>query len=221
MLSNDPYSVRNEANLFRAEVAKFIQTENEANLMVGIFKSVSFYNLLIELDTTINHRNHIKGLIYDILNSLVAVLHKRERYLHLNIRSMVEHIARIALNKTYTGGDFDGTVRRADFTFLKDNKSDESWPFLHNAYIRACYYVHSSPQANLNVSAKFINLLNDDCNSSQISLVRTLHNVSTEILKTFTIYFKDEISNIFFRSHADLKFLLGNRIFTDFNSHPR
>lgn len=218
MLSNDPYSVRSEAALFRNEVEKYIQTQNEANLMVGIFKNISFLNLLVELDTDINHRNHIKGLIYDMLNSLVAVLQKRERYLHLNIRSMVEHIARIALNKIYTGGDFDGTVRRADFVFLKDNKPSENWTFLHNAYIRACYYVHSSPQANLNISSKFMQLINDDCNSSQISLVRTLHNVSAAIIKVFTYYFQTEISNLFFRSKADLKFLLGNSLYLEYES---
>ncbi len=130
MLSNDPYSVRRESALFRVEVEKYIQTQHEANLMVGIFKSISFYNLIIDLETNINHRNHIKGLIYDILNSLVAILQKRERYLQLNIRSMVEHIARIALNKTYTGNDFDGTVRRADFDFLKQTKPLEKLVFL-------------------------------------------------------------------------------------------
>lgn len=55
-----------------------------------------------------------------MMNSILWFrFYKRERYLQLNIRSMVEHIARIALNKSYAGGDFDGTVRRVDFEYLK------------------------------------------------------------------------------------------------------
>lgn len=58
---------------------------------------------------------------------------------------MVEHVARISLNKNYNGGDFDQTVRRRDFDFLKAQQVDEGWSYLHNVYINACYYVHSSP----------------------------------------------------------------------------
>ncbi|NAQ79470.1 hypothetical protein FZN08_09595 [Escherichia coli] len=216
MLSKDPYSVRDEAAKFRIEIEKYINTQNEANLMVGIFKHVSFYNLMTELNTNIDHRNHIKGLIYDELNSLVSVLQKRERYLQLNIRSMVEHIARIALNKSYAGGDFDGTVRRVDFEYLKRNNPTENWPYLHNVYIRACHYVHSSPQANLNISSKFFQLMDNDCNSSQSSLVKTLHKASHAIMNVFTTYFQEEIANIFYRDKADLKFLLGNSLYSAF-----
>ncbi len=53
------------------------------------------------------------------MNSIISIVNLKERYLQLNIRSLVEHISRISLDKSYSGGDFDGCVRRKDFEFLK------------------------------------------------------------------------------------------------------
>ncbi|EKN4847061.1 hypothetical protein ACONXG_000576 [Yersinia enterocolitica] len=218
MLSHDPYNVRSEAMLFRSEIMKYISKEQDVNLLVSIFKHISLYNILIELNVNLNHKNHVKGIVYDALNSLVALLNKRERYLHLNLRSMIEHIARIALNKTYHGDDFDGTVRRKDFDFLKKNKSEENWQYMHNVYTNACYFVHFSPKANLNISAKFLQLLTNDLCSPQSKLISNLHKVSSAIMKTFLVYFHGDVGNTFFRAKTDLKFLLGNSLYSNFLS---
>ncbi|HGP1443659.1 TPA: hypothetical protein ACLGMU_004611, partial [Salmonella enterica] len=132
MLSNDPYGNRAETDRFRQEATKYLSDESDINTLVSVFKHVRIYSMIIEMNTNLSHKSHVKGIIYDSLNSIVAILNKRERYLHLNLRSMIEHIARIALNKTYSGGDFDGTVRRRDFDYLKSNRRNENWNYLHN-----------------------------------------------------------------------------------------
>ncbi|HFF8970287.1 hypothetical protein [Serratia marcescens] len=218
MLSHDPYNVRAESTLFRIEVIKNITSENEINLLVSVFRHVSLYNLLVDLNGNLNHKTHIKGIVYDSLNSIVAIFNQRERYLQLNIRSLIEHIARIVLNKCYTGNDFDGTVRRRDFDYLKANHASENWRYMHDVYIRACQFLHFSPQANLNVSSKLFQLLENDCVSSQKSLIRNLHRTSTAIMSIFLRYYHVEIASAFFRSKSDLKFLLGGKLYSDFLS---
>ena len=218
MLSNDPYNVRAESKSFRLEVIKYITSENEINLLMSIFKHVSLYNLLIDLNGNLNHKTHIKGIVYDSLNSIVAIFNQRERYLQLNVRSLIEHIARIILNKSYTGNDFDETVRRRDFDYLKVNNASENWHYMHGVYIKACQFVHFSPKANLNVSSKLLQLLENDCTSSQVSLIRNLHKTSTAIIRVFIKYFHVEIASTFFRTKSDLKFLLGNSLYNEFLS---
>lgn len=218
MLSKDPYSNRAETDSFRLEINKFFSDDAEINTLVSVFKHVRIYSMLIEMNSNLSHKTHLKGLIYDSLNSIVAITNKRERYLHLNLRSMIEHIARIALNKTYSGGDFDGTVRRRDFDYLKANRRSENWNYLHNVYINACQFVHFSPQANINTSATFLQLLVNDCHSSLKNLIRNLHRLTSAIMEIFITYFHAEISSTFYRSMADLKYLLGNSLFTKFKS---
>ncbi|HGP2176151.1 TPA: hypothetical protein ACLGS9_004878, partial [Salmonella enterica] len=99
MLSNDPYGNRAETDRFRQEATKYLSDESDINTLVSVFKHVRIYSMIIEMNTNLSHKSHVKGIIYDSLNSIVAILNKRERYLHLNLRSMIEHIARIALNK--------------------------------------------------------------------------------------------------------------------------
>lgn len=218
MLSKDPYSNRAETDKFRLEINKFLSDDSDINTLVSVFKHVRIYSMLIEMNSNLSHKTHLKGIIYDSLNSIVAIINKRERYLHLNLRSMIEHIARIALNKTYTGGDFDGTVRRRDFDYLKANRRSENWNYLHNVYINACQFVHFSPQANINTSATFLQLLANDCHSSLKNLIRNLHRLTSAIMEIFITYFHSEISSTFFRSMADLKYLLGNSLYTKFKS---
>lgn len=218
MLSHDPYNVRAESNYFRLEVVKYISSENEINLLISVFKHISLYNLLVDLNGNLNHKSHIKGIVYDSLNSIVAIFNQRERYLQLNTRSLIEHIARIVLNKSYTGNDFDETVRRRDFDYLKVNNSSENWRYMHDVYIRACQFVHFSPQASLNVSSKLLQLLESDCASSQKSLIKNLHKTSTAIMRIFLKYFHVEIASTFYRTKSDLKFLLGNSLYLEFSS---
>ncbi|EAY0538815.1 hypothetical protein B2I68_23780 [Salmonella enterica] len=218
MLSNDPYGNRAETDRFRQEATKYLSDESDINTLVSVFKHVRIYSMIIEMNTNLSHKSHVKGIIYDSLNSIVAILNKRERYLHLNLRSMIEHIARIALNKTYSGGDFDGMVRRRDFDYLKSNRRNENWNYLHNVYINACHYVHFSPQANINTSATFLQLLVNDCHSSQKNLIRNLHRLTSSVMETYITYFHYEVASTFYRSMADLKYLLGNSLYTKFKA---
>ncbi|MFE8152950.1 hypothetical protein RBA63_13860 [Brenneria goodwinii] len=218
MINYDPFGINKDVDLFKKEMRKHKLSTDEENKLVNVFRQVSLCNLLVNYTPNLNHSSYIKGFIYDVLNSIISVIELRERYLHLNFRSMVEHIARITLNKTYNGGEFDQTIRTKDFYFLKKNVRDEKWSYLHNVYINACHYVHSSPQANLNFSSRFFTLVKSDCNSSRHSMINNLFKVVSELMKILIKYYHAQLSDIFFRNPKDLNKLMGKSLCTYYQS---
>lgn len=214
MLTKDPFNTRADIKLFINEAQKHFKAEQDISLLVSVFKLISLLNIIIKLNDRLNHKVYVQGIIYDTINALIAIFTLRERYLQLNIRSMIEHIARIALNKTYQGGDFDGTVRRKDFDHLKKNKQIENWKYMHETYIRACQYLHSSPQAKLNITSTFLELLSDDSTTKPSKQIVNLQKIISATTRIFIIYYVEEISSTFYRSQGELKFLLGGSLYT-------
>ncbi|MEQ5274825.1 hypothetical protein [Proteus terrae] len=212
MLERDPFGLFKNVIEFRTFIEKRSLSIDETNKLVNVFRQVSLCNLLVNHTQSLNHSSYIKGYIYDVLNSIISVLESRERYMQLNLRSMVEHIARISLNKINNGGDFDQTVRRKDFDFLKKNVQDENWNYLHNVYINACHYVHSSPHANLNVTSRLLSLMHGDCNSSRPKMIINLFKVVAELMRIVIKYYHNQISDIFFRNPKDLNKLMGKSL---------
>ncbi|EJD6408330.1 MULTISPECIES: hypothetical protein [Providencia] len=215
LINKDPLYVRREVNSFRQKIDELLPEENSAskNLMSSMFKQAVFYNTLILLDNSITHKSYINGMTYDALNCIISLIHRRERSLHLNLRSIIEHVARIALNKSHAGNDFDGTVRRRNFDYLKQNKPNENWKYLHDSYIRACQYIHSSPNANLNIAATFTELLDSDFTSKIPKQISSAQRIISEVSKILVHYLEPDISNSFLRTQAELEFLLGKSTF--------
>ncbi|MCB5311957.1 hypothetical protein [Yersinia intermedia] len=213
MISTNPFNTREDIKRFMEEAKKYHPNEQDIILLVSVFKLSTFLNIVIIRNDNLNHKNHLEGLIYDTLNSIIAIFNLRERYLHLNLRSIIEHIARIALNKVYQGNEFDGTVRRKDFEYLKLERASENWKFMHETYIRACHYVHFSPEAQLNVAAKFIDLLSKDHKTKPSKQILNLQKVISSTIRIFIEYFEPEISNAFFRSQGELRYLLGPSLY--------
>lgn len=213
ILSRDPFGISNNVSCFRLEIQENLQSEDDINKAVSVFRQVSLCHLLVTHTPNLNNSSYVKGFIYDTLNSIVAIIKKRERYLQLNFRSMVEHIARLSLNKSYNGQGFDLTVRTRDFTHLKQNVQDENWSYLHNVYINACHYVHSSPEANLNFTSKFISLMDGDCNSTQSNMIKNLFKIVHELMRIIIKYYHGYISDVFYRNRKDLEKIMGKSLY--------
>ncbi|WP_411545844.1 hypothetical protein QM151_18945 [Klebsiella pneumoniae] len=214
MFTQDPFNIGRDVNSFRAAAQKNFPFIGEINKSVSIFRQVSLCNTILNHTANLNHSSYIRGFIYDTLNSLIAIIKKRERYLQLNFRSMVEHVARISLNKNYNGGDFCRAAGSRDFDFLKAHQVDEGWAYLHNVCSISSHYVHSSPKANLNVTSKFVSLMEGDCNSTQHKMVKKLHEVVSALMKVIIKYYYQNISNIFFRNKKDLEKIMGKSLYS-------
>ncbi|HEI8462054.1 TPA: hypothetical protein SLE68_001781 [Morganella morganii] len=220
LINKDPLCVRREVNSFKNKLNELIPHESLAskNSLVSVFKHAVFYNTLTLLNDSVNHKNYINGMTYDALNCIIALLNQRERTLQLNIRSIIEHIARIALNKSHAGNDFDGTVRRRNFDYLKQNKPEDNWKYLHDSYIRACQYIHSSPAANLNIAATFTELLEGDFTSKIHKQINITQRIISEATKILIRYLEPDISNSFLRTQRELEFLIGKSAFVLYNT---
>ncbi|HDT2137529.1 TPA: hypothetical protein RCG90_000054 [Enterobacter roggenkampii] len=196
---------------------KSFQTDTRTeNNLTSAYKHVLFLEFIHNSNPEISHKTFIKSIIYDVLSSITAILHKRERYLHLNFRSMIEHLARISLQKVDNGGDFDITVRTVDFENLKFTNTDENWAYMHSQYKQACGWLHSSSKVKLNITASFPDLLTSDSKSNAAKLSTHLQKMTTETLKIFFNYYVVEIQSSFYRTRGEMRYLVGNHNFEYF-----
>lgn len=218
MLQRDPHGFRKDVKEFITMIKSFqvdIRTENN---LTSAYKHVLFLEFIHNSHPEISHKTFIKSIIYDVLSSITAILHKRERYLHLNFRSMIEHLARISLQKVDNGGDFDITIRTLDFENLKSTNTDENWAYMHSQYKQACGWLHSSSKVKLNITASFPDLLKSDSKSNAAKLSTHLQKMTTEMLKIFFNYYVDEIQTSFYRTREEMRYVLGNHNFEYFLS---
>lgn len=218
MLQRDPHGFRKDVKEFITMIKSFqvdIRTENN---LTSAYKHVLFLEFIHNSHPEIRHKTFIKSIIYDVLSSITAILHKRERYLHLNFRSMIEHLARISLQKVDNGGDFDITIRTLDFENLKSTNTDENWAYMHSQYKQACGWLHSSSKVKLNITASFPDLLKSDSKSNAAKLSTHLQKMTTEMLKIFFNYYVDEIQTSFYRTRGEMRYVLGNHNFEYFLS---
>lgn len=216
MLQRDPHGFRKDVKEFITLIKSFqtdIRTENN---LTSAYKHVLFLEFIHNSNPEISHKTFIKSIIYDVLSSITAILHKRERYLHLNFRSMIEHLARISLQKVDNGGDFDITVRTVDFENLKSTNIDENWAYMHSQYKQACGWLHSSSKVKLNITASFPDLLTSDSKSNAAKLSTHLQKMTTETLKIFFNYYVVEIQSSFYRTRGEMRYLVGNHNFEYF-----
>ncbi|ENO0290231.1 hypothetical protein ACAD15_001235 [Enterobacter bugandensis] len=196
---------------------KSFQTDTRTeNNLTSAYKHVLFLEFIHNSNPEISHKTFIKSIIYDVLSSITAILHKRERYLHLNFRSMIEHLARISLQKVDNGGDFDITVRTVDFENLKSTNTDENWAYMHSQYKQACGWLHSSSKVKLNITASFPDLLTSDSKSNAAKLSTHLQKMTTETLKIFFNYYVVEIQTSFYRTRGEMRYVVGNHNFEYF-----
>ncbi|MCM7536475.1 hypothetical protein QM128_17355 [Enterobacter hormaechei] len=216
MLQRDPHGFRKDVKEFITLIKSFqIDTRTENNL-TSAYKHVLFLEFIHNSNPELSHKTFIKSIIYDVLSSITAILHKRERYLHLNFRSMIEHLARISLQKVDNGGDFDITVRTVDFENLKSTNTDENWAYMHSQYKQACGWLHSSSKVKLNITASFPDLLTSDSKSNAAKLSTHLQRMTTETLKIFFNYYVVEIQTSFYRTRGEMRYVVGNHNFEYF-----
>lgn len=104
MLQRDPHGFRKDVKEFITLIKSFQTDTRTENNLTSAYKHVLFLEFIHNSNPELSHKTFIKSIIYDVLSSITAILHKRERYLHLNFRSMIEHLARISLQKVDNGG---------------------------------------------------------------------------------------------------------------------
>lgn len=217
-LMSDPFCFQDDLDFFNDFLIDKNINESEINSLIYIFKKISICNILVNRYSELNSSSFLNGFIYDVLSSLVAILEKRERFFQLNLRSMIENIARVYLNKENKGGDFDLFVRKDDFDFLKKNSKVGDWFYLHNKYIKSCGFVHSSPSANLNIGSKFNELLDGDLVTDQRKMILKLFKVVKSLVDIVFYLYRSYISDIFYRNMSGLKKMVGDHFYMKYFS---
>ncbi len=209
----DPYKFRYELALLKELIAPYNLEGRDESLIINCFKHIMLYN---HISGEAVFKQYLQGIIYDSLNSIISILSGKERYFYLNIRSLVENIARITLKKQPSSDSFSDFIRSDDFLFLKRNNNPTIWNYLHQVYSTACLYVHSSPDAQLNITHTFEQLMINDTCTNRISQIQKLQQTLNCVTKILIINFNTEISDVFIRTKRELKYLIGNSLFREY-----
>ncbi|WP_210510544.1 hypothetical protein [Pantoea ananatis] len=218
ILAQDTYGFRKEVAIFTSSLERFGLHNRVKDNFLASFKRMILIEFIINSHPEISHKKFLKSIVYDVLSAMVSILQDRERYFQLNVRSMVEHIARIALQKVDSGGDFDITVRLQDFLALKSQHQNENWNYLHQQYTQACSWLHSSSNIALNINSTFDDLLVSDKRTNKKSMSDLLNSITKEILKTIFNYYNQPIKNAFVRSRSEFRYLIGPACFRYFEA---
>lgn len=216
MLATHPFGSKVAVTRFTVEAKKHHSNTQELNLLISIFKLAVFLKVMIEQGNKSPYEYNINGIVYDTLNSIIAIFESRDRYLNLNLRSLIEHIARISLSNSFGGMDYDQTVRRKDFEQLKKENPNEGWKYMHECYSHACSYLHASPKANLNIDATFLELLCKDSTTKTIIQIEKTQKILSTAVKIFITNFQTEVSSVFIRNQGELKYMLGTSLYKEY-----
>lgn len=209
ILQRDPHGFRKELDSFKDSIKEYNVENKVRDNFYASYKRMILVEFLINSHPEISHKKFLKSIVYDVLSAVVSILHNRERYFQLNVRSMVEHTARISLQKVDSGGNFDITVRLQDFNSLKQINTNENWNYLHQQYTQACSWLHSSSNVGLNITATFNDLLISDVRSNSKRMSTLLNTLTNEILRTLFNYYSNHLKNAFYRSRSELRYLIG------------
>ncbi|MEQ5325288.1 MULTISPECIES: hypothetical protein [Proteus] len=211
---SDPYKFKVELQALNSFIEAYPLEHHERNLITNCFKNIIFYNHISGEDV---FYQYLQGIIYDSLNSIISIITNKERYLQLNLRSIVENIARITLKNNIDNTEYSDFIKTEDFSVLKRNNDMRTWNYLHQIYSRACLYIHSSPEAKLNITHTFEQLMNNDTCTNRTKQIETLQRTLHHITKVLLVNFHTEISDIFIRTKKELKFLISPSLFTMYN----
>lgn len=217
-LSKYPFNSKEEINLFRSAIKDKIKSESELNTLVNTFKYIYFVNIIIDTASNVDRKRYMEGIIYDALNAIITIIIKRERYLNLNIRSLIENLARINLLKSHSEDLFSEHIIKTDFVKLKEN--NENWKYLYDNYKITCLFIHSNPSAKLNIGTTLNKLLIEDNIKDSKKQVIYLNKIMKTVITVLLEIFHKEIENKFYRNNNELQFLLGG-CFNDFKNRQK
>lgn len=211
ILNNDPFGIKKEINLLRNDFLELGFPENERNSLIKSVKFILFFKILSNYR---EENNFYINMVYDLLNALVSIINNQDRYFHLSIRSSIEQMARIDLNRDVSNKK-SCMIHIYDFEYLKSNgcrKAQEHWEKLYENYKNACLYVHGSPDSGIDFIASYNELRNNKLKLNIKQFIKRLNAVCFHLITISSIHDKNLIQEIFWRNKSDLIYLLGEKL---------
>lgn len=209
-MNNDPLGVRRECSVFSRTIQAGNIPSKYKNKITFISKKLIFFDLLVkgqELSQEICFI--LKSIIYDFLSCFIAISERRERYVQVNLRSLVEHAARLQLRDVIDESVDKSYITKEKLDLLKSSFGKERWDNMHRVYKEACLFIHSSPKSGMELRTTYLEIKSGDKCIDYKKYCQTMEKTCATVSSIVTEKYGSQIINLFLRTRTELEYLLG------------
>ena len=209
-MNNDPLGVRRECFVFSEIIQAGNIPSKYRNKIVFISKKLIFFDLLIkgqELSQEICFI--LRSIIYDFLSCFIAISERRERYVQVNLRSLVEHAARLQLRDVIDESIDRSYITKDKLDLLKSSFGRKHWNYMHQVYKEACLFIHSSPKSGIELHTTYLEIESGDRCINYKKYCNIMEKTCVIVSSIVTEQYGSQIINLFLRTKTELEYLLG------------
>lgn len=212
MIVNGCDSLKDSISNFKREILfweSLSNSEFELNSTINAIKKITFLEVI---KNKIDRDNYfLCSLVSDLILTISTLELNQERYFYFNLRSAIENYLRFILVKQKN--DKTGVRNLFNEFELKDKELRDN---LNSYYSVCCNYVHNNSNASLISIDKYVQV-----KSMPFSNIKNAISVLNGTVNIFLIYLITSETEIidysFHRNKLGMKYLIGEKLFNEFN----
>ncbi|KZE37732.1 hypothetical protein AV656_09365 [Bhargavaea cecembensis] len=201
--------IKKEINDFNEENFK----EYSIDIQNDIKKVVKYTFFLRSIADEENGNHYLKSMVSDLVFLIKSFKDNNYRYVHLNLRSIIEHALRFISDEPASGETRSNELWEKANKFLNANESQKlDISATKGAYKRACNYVHGNAKADMPIVSFFDETLNMkyEVNKTR-SLLSNVLKVLHELVYILLAKCADLIDYVFHRKKTLLEYLINKK----------
>lgn len=204
IINEDPYGITDTLELFCKNFSD-IKPINEQNQIKFIVKKIILIRIILN-ENYIEDKWFLEGVYADLLSLLETLSLNKKRYFQFNLRSLIENMLRVLLNKK----DKDKTGVRQLFYEAKTSQLSDSVSKLNNIYVKSNNFVHNNIESQLPLVRNYYELTHSKLKDKEISsMLKNLEDTCKVLDQILIITYYQGIDNIFHRRRKSLRRLIG------------
>lgn len=155
---------------------------------------------------------YIDKLISDIIFLIDSYYNSNERYINLNIRSIIESFCCLVLGVSQREKSLNMTeILKKISLYIKSLKDDNiRYDLLSNEYVNSCMHIHENIKVKDNLVANYDEVIHSSIHNPKKMCNRIL-KLSNLIVMILSYRFSSFLNDTLVRQHFILKYLLGDK----------
>lgn len=207
----------------KGEISKFVTAEFpllkevDKNNLICIVKKIILLKYVLR---QVNGHYKISAMISDLLYLIRSLQVGEERYYYFNIRSIIEHTLRIINDIDTTNTITNSEIMNMTQQVIAAKDAKINFAVIMDEYTKSCLYVHGNENANMNLNEYYQCCLDEKGIMKDITLkLNVLIKLLNELFELIVICQNNLIDSAFHRRKTILKYLLGEKSFSVFESY--
>lgn len=160
-------------------------------------------------------------MTYDLLMLMHSLTQESVRNVYGYYRSYIENFLRVSLNledEDCTGVRNLFNNFKSEFNYFEDDNIKILVDYLEGKYSICSQFTHSNHSANMNIYTYYTEIIeNDEIKEDKLKkLIDEILTLIDKIIKFVVYCFPSKIDGAFFRKKQELKYLIGNAMYANF-----